>query len=374
MTNYLVVGAGLFGSVFASEAAKHGHTVNVIEKRDHVGGNIYTKDVNGTQVHEYGAHIFHTNNQTVWDYITQYSAFNWYINSPIANYKGEIYNLPFNMNTFAQMFGTATVEDAQKRLNDERMMYQYNAPANLEEQALKLVGPTIYNKLIKGYTEKQWGKECKDLPAFIIRRLPLRMTYDNNYFNATYQGIPVGGYTDIIETMLYDGNITVETNTDFKEHEYSWLQQYDKIVYTGAIDEFFDYKFGPLEYRSLRFETKELNMPSYQGTAVMNFTSSDEDYTRIIEHKYFDPEFSNKNKTVVTTEYPQKWEVGKERYYPVNDTKNNALYRKYRELAKSVPNVIFGGRLGMYRYMNMDEVISSALTLSRKEFGSEADD
>nr|WP_153381716.1 UDP-galactopyranose mutase [Companilactobacillus mishanensis] len=367
--NYLVVGSGLFGATFAYEAALRGHTVNVIEKRDHIAGNVYTEDVDGIQVHKYGAHIFHTSKDDVWDYVNKFADFNSFINSPVARYKGEVYNLPFNMNTFVRMFDVSSINEVKQILEMQRQPYENMTPHNLEEQALKLVGPTIYKKLIKGYTEKQWGKSCVDLPAFIIRRIPIRFTFDNNYFNDKYQGIPIGGYTQIVEKMLSSENIAVEKNTDFMRHKQSWLDQFDKVIYTGAIDEFFNYQLGELEYRSLRLETDRLDLGNYQGNAVTNFTDKEVPFTRVIEHKFFDVENSPADKTVITREYPDKWEVGKERYYPVNDSKNNKLYRNYRELAKKLPNVIFGGRLGMYRYMNMDEVISSALQLVNKEFG-----
>lgn len=370
MTNYLVVGAGLFGATFAHEAAKRGHKVHVIEKRDHIAGNIYTKEVDGIQVHQYGAHIFHTSKKEIWDYVNQFAEFNRYTNSPIANFHGEIYNMPFNMNTFNKLWGVITPEEAEKKIEEQRAVLNGKRPENLEEQAISLVGTDIYKKLVKEYTEKQWGRDAKELPPFIIKRLPVRFTYDNNYFNDTYQGIPIGGYTQIVEKMLDGDNITVETNTDFFDKKDEYLKDYDKVVFTGMIDQFFNYKLGELEYRSLRFETEELDVDNYQGNAVVNYTDKETPYTRIIEHKHFEFGKGDKGKTVITKEYPATWHRGDEPYYPINDAKNNALYKKYVELAqKEADNVIFGGRLGQYRYYNMDQVIGAALVTVEQEFG-----
>ena len=370
MSKYLVVGAGLFGAVFANEAAKRGHEVTVIEKRDHLAGNIYTKEVNGIQVHQYGAHIFHTSNKKVWEYVNQFAEFNRYTNAPIANYNGEIYNLPFNMNTFNKLWGVVTPKEAQAKIDEQRAVLKDKKPENLEEQAISLIGTDIYEKLIKGYTEKQWGRKATELPAFIIRRLPVRLTYDNNYFNDTYQGIPIGGYTQIVEKMLDHPQITVKTKTDFFDKKDQYLADYDKVLFTGMIDQFFDYKLGELEYRSLRFETENLDVDNYQGNAVVNYTDAKTPYTRIIEHKHFEFGKGDKDKTVITREYPADWKRGDEPYYPVNDKKNNSLYTKYQELtANEAQNVIFGGRLGQYRYYNMDQVISAALTTVAQEFG-----
>lgn len=370
MKKYLVVGAGLFGSVFAYEAAKRGNKVTVIEKRNHVAGNIYTKEANGIQVHVYGAHIFHTNMKNIWDYVNQFANFNRYTNSPIANYKGTIYNLPFNMNTFNKLWGVTTPAEAKSKIEEQKAKVKLSKnPQNLEEQAISLIGTDIYEKLIKGYTEKQWGKKAKDLPAFIIRRIPVRFTYDNNYFNDLYQGIPIGGYTQIIEKMLNNDLIKTELNTDFFKVSNDYKKKFDKIVYTGMIDQFFSYVFGPLEYRGLKFETTTVKMDNYQGNAVVNYTDSKIPYTRIIEHKHFDSSDTVKGKTVITKEYPQKWHKGEEPYYPVNDRKNNSLYKRYNELAiQQKTNVVFGGRLGQYRYYNMDQVIMAALQLVKKEF------
>lgn len=356
---YLVVGTGLFGSIYANEAAQKGHQVKVIEKRNHVAGNIYTKEVEGIQFHEYGAHIFHTSNKEVWDYIQQFAEFNRYTNTPIANYSGEIYNLPFNMNTFNKLWGVVTPEEAQAKIDEQRAVLNGKEPENLEEQAISLVGTDIYEKLIKDYTEKQWGRPCTELPAFIIKRLPVRMTYDNNYFNDKYQGIPVGGYTQIIEKMLDHPNIEVQLNTDFFENREQFETEADKVVYTGMIDQFFDYTFGRLEYRSLRFESEVLDVQNYQGNAVVNYTDADHKYTRVIEHKHF--EYGVQEKTVITKEYPADWQPGDEPYYPVNDAKNNDLYAKYKALADNEDKYIFGGRLGMYKYFDMHMVIQEAL-------------
>ena len=370
MTNYLVVGSGLFGATFAHEAAKRGHKVHVIEKRDHIAGNIYTKEIDGIQVHQYGAHIFHTSNKEVWNYVNQFAEFNRYTNSPIANYHDEIYNLPFNMNTFNKLWGVITPAEAEAKINEQRAVLKGKKPENLEEQAISLVGTDIYHKLVKEYTEKQWGRDAKDLPPFIIKRLPVRFIYDNNYFNDDYQGIPIGGYTQIIEKLLADDKISVELNTDFFDKRDEYLRDYDLIVFTGMIDKFFDYRLGELEYRSLRFETEELNVDNYQGNAVVNYTDKETPYTRIIEHKHFEFGKGDKNKTIITREYPATWHRGDEPYYPINDSKNNALYKQYVELAqKEAQNVIFGGRLGQYRYYNMDQVIAAALLTVEQEFG-----
>lgn len=364
--DYLVVGSGLFGSTFAYEAAKRGKRVKVIEKRDHIGGNIYTETLEGIQVHKYGAHIFHTNNKEIWNYVNQFAEFNRYTNSPIANFKGEIYNLPFNMNTFNKLWGVITPEEAKAKIEEQRKAAGIEKPTNLEEQAISLVGTDIYEKLIKGYTEKQWGRKATELPAFIIKRLPVRFTYDNNYFNDRYQGIPIGGYTQIIEKMLASERIDVELNTDFFVKREKYLREFPKIIYTGMIDQFFDYQFGELEYRSLHFETTILDQENYQGNAVVNYTDAETPFTRIIEHKHF--EFGNQPKTVITKEYPRMWNKGDEPYYPVNDEKNNEKYRKYSELAGQLPNIIFGGRLGMYKYYDMHQVIAAALSVVKKEF------
>ncbi|RBR37183.1 UDP-galactopyranose mutase [Enterococcus cecorum] len=366
MYDYLVVGAGLFGAVFAHEAALKGKKVKVIEKRDHIAGNIYTKEMEGIQVHMYGAHIFHTSDKEIWDYVNQFAEFNRYTNSPIANYKGEIYNLPFNMNTFNKLWGVITPEEAQAKIEEQRAVLGGKRPENLEEQAISLVGTDIYEKLIKHYTEKQWEKPCVDLPAFIIRRLPVRLTYDNNYFNDTYQGIPIGGYTQIVEKMLDHENIDVEVNVDFFANKEKYLEEFPKIVFTGMIDEFFDYKLGELEYRSLRFETETLDTENYQGNAVVNYTDSETPYTRVIEHKHF--EFGKQDKTIITREYSKTWKKGDEPYYPVNNSKNNDLYAQYRKLAEEQEKVIFGGRLGQYRYYDMHQVIAAALQCVRNEF------
>lgn len=363
--DYLVVGSGLFGAIFAYEAANKGKRVKVIEKRNHIAGNVYTKEKEGIQVHEYGAHIFHTSDKKIWDYVNQFADFNRYTNSPIANFKGEIYNLPFNMNTFNKLWGVIAPDEAETVINEQRSVLKGKIPENLEEQAISLVGTDIYEKLIKYYTEKQWGKRCTELPTFIIRRLPVRFTYDNNYFNDIYQGIPIGGYTQIIEKMLNHPNIVVELNTDFFDRKESYLREFPKIVFTGMIDQFFDYKLGKLEYRSLRFETEVINASNYQGNAVVNYTDSETPYTRIIEHKHF--EFGNQEKTIITKEYSKKWESGDEPYYPVNDEKNNHLYKSYKKLAEEYGNIIFGGRLGQYRYYDMHQVIAAALQCVEKE-------
>ena len=356
--DYLIVGAGLYGSIFAYEMNKKGKKCLVIDKRNHIGGNIYCENIEGINVHKYGAHIFHTNNKEVWEYINNFCEFNNYINSPIANYKGEIYNLPFNMNTFNKLWGVVTPEEAKAKIEEQKKEFSMTEPKNLEEQAISLIGKDIYEKLIKGYTEKQWGRKATELPAFIIKRLPVRFTYDNNYFNDRYQGIPIGGYTKIIEKMLE--GIEVKLNTNFFDNREYFENIAEKIVFTGMIDEFYNYKFGKLEYRSLRFETETLNEESYQGNAVVNYTERETPYTRIIEHKHF--EFGKQEKTVITKEYPSEWKEGDEPYYPVNDEKNNKLYEKYRELAEKEKNVIFGGRLGEYKYYDMDKIIEKVLS------------
>lgn len=366
--DYLVVGAGLFGATFAYEAAKRGKRVKVIERRPHIAGNVYTKEVAGIQVHEYGAHIFHTSNAAVWQYINQFADFNRYTNSPVANYKGEMYNLPFNMNTFNKMWGVTTPKEALAKIDEQRQEMAGKKPANLEEQAISLIGRDIYEKLIKGYTEKQWGQKATELPAFIIRRLPVRLTYDNNYFNDRYQGIPEGGYTQIVEKMLASDLIDVATNTDFFAKKDEYLRDYPRVVFTGTIDKFFDYQLGELQYRSLRFETELLDEDNHQGNAVINYTDAETPYTRIIEHKHFEFGKGDKDKTVITREYPADWHRGDEPYYPVNNQRNNRLYTQYRELAVQHPNVIFGGRLGQYRYYNMDQVIAAALKTVDEEF------
>ena len=355
--DYLIVGSGLYGAICAYELNKKGYKVLVIEKRNHIAGNIYTENIEGINVHKYGAHIFHTSNKEVWDYINQFAEFNNYINSPIAVYKDELYNLPFNMNTFSKLWGIRTPQEALDKIEEERKECYVENPSNLEEQAINLVGKTIYEKLIKGYTAKQWGRPCDELPAFIIKRLPVRLTYDNNYFNDRYQGIPIGGYTKIIEKMLE--GIEVRLDTDyFKELEiYSEIA--DKIIYTGPIDQFFNYKYGPLEYRTVRFETEVLDVSNYQGNAVVNYTEYEVPFTRIIEHKHF--EYGQQEKTVISREYSSAWSLGDEPYYPVNDDKNGELLLKYLEESKGYQNVIFGGRLGQYKYFDMDKVILEAL-------------
>ena len=361
--DYLIVGSGLFGSVFAYEANKKGKKCLVIDKRNHIGGNIYTKEIEGINVHKYGAHIFHTSNKEIWEYINNFAEFNRYTNSPIANYKGEIYNMPFNMNTFNKLWGVITPQEAKEKIEEERSMDYTDEPKNLEEQAINLVGRTIYEKLVKGYTEKQWGKKAKELPAFIIKRLPVRFNYDNNYFNDIYQGIPIGGYTKIIEKML--GGIEVRLNCDFFSHRKELENIAKKIIFTGQIDKFYNYKFGELEYRSLKFETEILNEENYQGNAVVNYTEYEIPYTRIIEHKHF--EYGTEEKTVITREFPDDWTKDKEPYYPINNERNNELYSKYKELAENEENVIFGGRLGQYKYYDMHVVIQEALDTLKKE-------
>lgn len=357
MYDYLIVGSGLYGAIFAHEANRRGKKCLVVEKRDHIGGNIYTKLMEGINVHWYGAHIFHTSNKEVWDYIQQFAEFNRYTNSPVANYKGEIYNMPFNMNTFNKMWGVVTPKEAKEKIAEQIAENKVDNPRNLEEQAINLVGKDIYEKLVKGYTQKQWGRSCTELPPEIIRRLPVRYTYDNNYFNDLYQGIPIGGYTAIIEKMLE--GIEVRLNTDFLVNKDELMKEAEKIIYTGPIDAYFDYCFGELEYRSVSFETEIIDEENYQGNAVVNYTEFEIPYTRIIEHKHF--EFGNQPKTVISKEYPSTWKRGDEPYYPVNDEKNNLLYQKYAELGMKEKNVIFGGRLGLYRYMDMHHVVNEAL-------------
>ena len=357
--DYLIVGSGLFGSTFAYEMTKRGKKCLVIDRRNHTGGNIYCEEVNGINVHKYGAHIFHTSNKEIWDYVNQFAEFNNYINCPIANYKGEIYNMPFNMNTFTKLWkDVVTPSDAKKRIEEQKKELNGKEPTNLEEQAISLVGRDIYEKLVKGYTEKQWGRDCSELPSFIIKRLPVRFTFNNNYFNDRYQGIPIGGYNVIIDKMLKDCD--VELGVDYLQNKEKYNSIADKVLYTGMIDEYFNYSLGNLEYRSLRFENEVLpEVNDYQGNAVFNYTDRETPYTRIIEHKHF--EFNNCKGTVITKEYPSEWKIGDEAYYPVNDDKNNTLFKKYQELATKEDKVIFGGRLGNYKYYDMDKVIEAAL-------------
>ena len=356
--DYLIVGAGLYGAVCAREAVKAGKSVLVIDKRPNIAGNVYTEEVEGINVHVYGAHIFHTNNKTVWDYVNQFAEFNRFTNSPVANYKGELYSLPFNMYTFNKMWGVVTPEEAAAKIEEQRSAAGITEPKNLEEQAISLVGTDIYEKLVKGYTEKQWGRDCKDLPAFIIKRLPVRLTFDNNYFNALYQGIPMGGYTKMVENML--SGIEVRLNVDYLENKAEYDALADKVIYTGPIDAYFDYRLGYLQYRSVRFETEVLDKPNFQGNAAVNYTDRETPFTRIIEHKWF--EFGNQPKTVISREYSSEWKPGDEPYYPVNDQRNGALYQQYKALADAEEKVIFGGRLGEYKYYDMDAVIASALS------------
>ena len=368
--DYLIVGAGLFGAVFAREAVRHGKSCLVIDKRDHIAGNIYTENVEGIHVHKYGAHIFHTNDRKVWDYVQEFAEFNRYTNSPVANFQGELYSLPFNMYTFNKMWGVVTPEEAAAKIEEQRKAAGITEPKNLEEQAISLVGTDIYEKLIKGYTQKQWGRECKDLPSFIIKRLPVRLTFDNNYFNALYQGIPNGGYTRMVEKMLVD--IPVKLGADYLADRQRWNETAEKIVYTGPIDAWFDFSLGTLEYRSIRFETEILDKPNYQGNAVMNYTDSETPWTRIIEHKWFalgkDDSGNDLPKTVISREFSAEWKPGNEPYYPVNDDRNSSLYQRYRALADAEHNVIFGGRLGEYKYYDMDQVIAAALKKAEEQF------
>lgn len=364
----MVVGAGLFGAVFAHEAKKAGKRVLVIDKREHIGGNIYTKEVDGIQVHQYGAHIFHTSNKEVWEYIQQFAEFNRYTNSPVAKYKDELYNMPFNMNTFHQMWGVTTPQEAKERIAAQIKEAGIIEPKNLEEQAISLVGKDIYEKLVKGYTEKQWGRRATELPAFIIQRLPVRFVYDNNYFNDQYQGIPIGGYTQMIEKMLE--GIEVRLSCDFFREREALEKAADKVIFTGMIDEYYDFCYGELEYRSLKFETEELECENYQGNAVVNYTEYEIPYTRIIEHKHFEfgcQSGAGNPKTIITKEYPSVWKKGEEPYYPMNDEKNTALYEKYQKLAQKEEHVIFGGRLGMYKYFDMHNVVAEALKCANEE-------
>ena len=362
MYDYLIVGAGLFGAVFAHEMTAKGKKCLVIDKRAHIGGNIYTEEIEGINVHKYGAHIFHTSKKEIWDYVNRFATFNRYTNSPVARYKDEIYNLPFNMNTFNKLWGVITPQEAREKIEEQVKEAGIVNPSNLEEQAISLVGKDIYEKLVKGYTEKQWGKRADELPAFIIKRLPVRMTYDNNYFNDLYQGIPVGGYTPMIEKLLEGSDVLL--NTDYFGDREAFNNKAEKVLFTGMIDEYFDYCFGELEYRSLKFESQVLDTDNYQGNAVVNYTEYEVPYTRIIEHKHF--EEGTQPKTVITKEYPARWKHGDEPYYPMNDEKNNALYEKYKELATKEDKVLFGGRLGMYKYYDMHNVIEEALKLSSK--------
>ncbi|MCR5793423.1 MAG: UDP-galactopyranose mutase [Lachnospiraceae bacterium] len=369
--DYLIVGAGLYGAVFAQQAIAHGKKVLVIDKRDTIGGNLYTENIEGIQVHKYGAHIFHTNDTQVWDYIGRFATFNRYTNSPVANYKGEMYSLPFNMYTFNKMWGVKTPAQAKQKIEEQRKEANIGEPGNLEEQAISLVGKDIYERLIKGYTQKQWGRPCSELPAFIIKRLPVRLTYDNNYFNALYQGIPMGGYTKMIHKLLEGAE--VRTNVEYLSQKEELDKQADKVIYTGSIDAYFDYCYGALEYRMVRFETELLDEENYQGNAVINYTDSETPYTRIIEHKWFefgkDANGQDIPKTVISREYSLEWKPGDEPYYPVNDDKNIALFEKYKRLADQEKNVIFGGRLGEYKYYDMDAVIRVALDQTKSEFG-----
>lgn len=370
MYDYLIVGAGLFGAVFAQQAKEHGKSVLVVDKRDHIGGNVYTEKIEGINVHKYGAHIFHTNDKRVWEYITRFAEFNRFTNSPVANYKGKLYSLPFNMYTFNKMWGVVTPTEASEKLAEQRAEIN-SVPQNLEEQAISLVGRDIYEKLVKGYTEKQWGRECKDLPAFIIRRLPVRLTFDNNYFNALYQGIPIGGYTKLVKNLL--SGIEIYLNTDYLAQKGKLNTIARRIIYTGPIDAYFDYSLGYLEYRSVRFETEVLDIPNFQGNAAVNYTDSETPWTRIIEHKWFefgkDEKGNDLLKTVISREFSSEWRPGDEPYYPVNDEKNNQLYTGYNTLASAEGNVIFGGRLGEYKYYDMDQVIAAALNTAEKELG-----
>lgn len=368
--DYLVVGAGLYGAVFAQQAKAAGKEVLVIDKRNQIAGNVYSEKIEGINVHIYGAHIFHTNNRQVWDYVSKFAEFNRFTNSPVANYHGELYSLPFNMYTFNKMWGVVTPQEAEARINEQRAEIQ-GEPRNLEEQAISLVGRDIFERLIKGYTEKQWGRDCKDLPAFIIKRLPVRLTFDNNYFNALYQGIPVGGYTKMVANMLSD--IEVKLGEDYLADKAQWDAMADKVIYTGPIDAYFGYQLGYLEYRSVRFENELLDMPNFQGNAAVNYTDRETPWTRIIEHKWFefgkDEQGNDLPKTVISREYSSEWKPGDEPYYPVNDAKNSALYQQYKAMAEQEPHVTFGGRLGEYKYYDMDAVIASALEMCRRELG-----
>ena len=366
MYDYLVVGAGLYGAVFAHEAKEKGKKVLVIDKRDHIAGNVYTEEIEGINVHKYGAHIFHTNNKKVWEYITKFAEFNRFTNAPVANYKGELYSLPFNMYTFNKMWGVVTPQEAADKIEEQKKAAGITEPKNLEEQAISLVGTDIYEKLVKGYTEKQWGRPCHELPAFIIKRLPVRLTFDNNYFNALYQGIPMGGYTKMVENLL-DG-IEVRLGEDYLAKKPEYDEMAEKVVYTGAIDAYFGYKLGALEYRSVKFENEVLDMPNFQGNAAVNYTDAETPWTRIIEHKWF--EFGDQPKTVISREYSSEWKLGDEPYYPVNDEKNGNLYAQYKELADAEKKIIFGGRLGEYKYYDMDAVIASALDMCEKELAN----
>lgn len=363
--DYLIAGAGLFGAVFAYEATKRGKKCLVLDRREHIAGNVYCEEIEGIRVHKYGAHIFHTSDRKIWDYVGQFAEFNNYINSPIAVYKDELYNLPFNMNTFSKMWNIRTPQEAREKIAEQIASLHITEPKNLEEQALSLVGRDVYEKLVKGYTEKQWGRDCRELPAFIIKRLPCRFTYDNNYFNDRYQGIPMGGYTKIVEKMLEGSEVL--TGTDYFRFREEHPDIAEKTVFTGMIDEYFGYRLGALEYRSVRFETEVLDCDNFQGNAVVNYTDREVPWTRIIEHKHF--EFGQQEKTVISREYSSEWKVGMEPYYPVNDEKNMKLYEEYRKLAEQEKNVIFGGRLGQYKYYDMDKVIAAALEAVQKEFG-----
>ncbi len=361
--DYLIVGAGLYGSVFAQRAKSAGKKVLVIDKRPNIAGNVYTEEIEGIEVHKYGAHIFHTNNKTVWEYVNRFAEFNRFTNSPVANYRGELYSLPFNMYTFNKMWGVVTPQEAMQKIEEQKKQAGITEPANLEEQAISLVGTDIYEKLIKGYTEKQWGRPCRELPAFIIKRLPVRFTFDNNYFNALYQGIPMGGYTKMVERMLE--GVEVQLNVNYLDDREKWQLMAEKIIYTGPIDAYFDFCLGYLEYRSVRFETEILDIPNFQGNAAVNYTDNETPWTRIIEHKWFD--FHDQPRTVISREYSSEWKPGDEPYYPVNDEKNGALYEAYRKLSEKEEHMIFGGRLGEYKYYDMDAVIASALSLAERE-------
>lgn len=369
MYDYLIIGSGLFGSVFARQAADAGKKVFVIDKRTNIAGNVYTEKVESINFHKYGAHIFHTNNTEVWNYVNRFATFNRFTNSPVANYKGQLYSLPFNMYTFNKMWGVVTPEEAAAKIEEQKKEIT-GEPQNLQEQAISLVGRDVYEKLVKGYTEKQWGRDCKELPAFIIKRLPVRLTFDNNYFNALYQGIPIGGYTKLVENLLE--GIEVRLNEDYLEDKAEWNAMAEKVVYTGAIDAYFDYTLGNLEYRSVRFENEILDVPNFQGNAAVNYTDKETPWTRIIEHKWFefgkDENGNDLPKTIISKEYSSEWKPGDELYYPVNDEKNGELYQKYKALAEKEENIIFGGRLGEYKYYDMDAVIASALESARNQF------